>query len=1019
MEEMKATMNQVFTHAPTAQGVYSPQEFNRNTSRLIFNDIIKWTSSESITRKDLIDEISYHILRGLLVRPSVDMTESPIGLASLHGLLPEHTDDLYNIVFHLKLDDTCAAVPVPKSMQPPCVRTETFSKRVCPESPCVIDIKIDKDEYNMFKDIVQQAFKISEEKKLQERLLGIQEQPPDPRHIVRWAAKLNNFICLMESKQLFAKSSLVRGQQLNHLRYIKKCSQSTSALLWREVLTDSMHPEDWVIHTIDNVGTNLFGCNKHSGYLHKESSSPNSSLIKILGAFEHNTDNIPAVVMPTWLPRVEGSPFGERIDAIMFVPSNTRKLMTRLNMIRVARGVKLIQTVNSISLTLQDTSPQQAFSPAGAITLLNSGMFGSGEDNIFDKLPVESKHDLYYFEFEEKVYVVVGIEDSQLETDACRNIGLSQIAKLDMMVPTCGLIESDEEKYGLIPDETHFKNHDGVDYMLKLNQVSSLILKLMQRDVIRVNELVDQLPHGLKSAVIAGSNQAGVATYFNSAQAGFPFHHFDTDGTNLILNKYMIDNYYMQSNVVVHNAIKLFNARILGRNDLTKVRRLDLTYTDAFRRVIPNVVVKNEEGVNTTLHYFGDIPYSALEAPYPHHPGKRVREDYDGYKLFLLNKLLPCLGLTRNPISTLPSSLEDEKEVSKDFGLAELCLDVVLRLRNSDLNEELLNLLNPGFGVIWLSTSIVHSENAIICRVGGYWSIQTNPLMQVVDKSGDTNTVALRTSLHGTRTRFSLNSSSVISNHFSFIKQFNQQTDRILTDSADLMAYSQRLENLSFENYRPRNSLPNVQDRTPEGWIPIICPPFVDKRLFEGMNSPVGRLGTLYRTSKDHKNNFFDNTIPDVKYKTKFTINEIFRRPEFNVNVAMLYEKQVLEHGEFLLCKYLNFNPVAAGHLHAQMANYNRFQATQKKQNLQENVKDDMKNDGNESNISMLTGCAIPKYSYTKTQVLNWTDQLANPSGLKNRTVILDEKSHDWFINGDGTLDKFDQGGIPHSKYVY
>ena len=204
-----------------------------------------------------------------------------------------------------------------------------------------------------------------------------------------------------------------------------------------------------------------------------------------------------------------------------------------------------------------------------------------------------------------------------------------------------------------------------------------------------------------------------------------------------------------------------------------------------------------------------------------------------------------------------------------------------------------------------------------------------------------------------------------------------------------------------------------------DAFVGIIAPPIMDKRHFEGLNSPVGRLGTPYTTPEEHCKRFFGDVDLDVKWKTVYTSNTVFSDPAFNINTTLMYGKQALETNEFFLHKYLYPNPTSTAHLSAQQQHYNRLRIGRSRQGLQQNETMEIHGSLDMSNPSLITGCAIPKYCYTNSESLNSTDQHANPSALKNTSIIFDkEKSWNWFIPSCGTLDKFDQGGVSHNNFT-
>lgn len=335
----------------------------------------------------------------------------------------------------------------------------------------------------------------------------------------------------------------------------------------------------------------------------------------------------------------------------------------------------------------------------------------------------------------------------------------------------------------------------------------------------------------------------------------------------------------------------------------------------------------------------------------------------------------------------------------------------------------LLNFINPGWGINWHMENVVEQEGIIMARPGCYTNVSTLPTT-VKQSHNNINTSNVdyvyqyNTAIH----QMSLNHGAIIDPNAYAIKFITRPTAHRI-GPVDLWTNSynvDKIHSLLYSFEENCNSEEVIAETSP--WIPLITTPFCSTNYWGGTGqSPVGRYNGHYESEEDFHNRFFDLNEMDIRVMDRYTMNPVWINMYLNINTVFLIPPNLFENSRFIFYKYLHFNPISALCVNQIKQNYSR------KNHKNEN--DDFDNFPNSMNTDQHS---IMKYiSASRSIIFNkmcatTTDQLCPAEILEGqrfqRTGVCKNlkninANYDYKISGNGAFEKFDKIGVNHNTF--
>ncbi|KAK3761552.1 hypothetical protein RRG08_010276 [Elysia crispata] len=407
---------------------------------------------------------------------------------------------------------------------------------------------------------------------------------------------------------------------------------------------------------------------------------------------------------------------------------------------------------------------------------------------------------------------------------------------------------------------------------------------------------------------------------------------------------------------------------------------------------------------------------------------------YDN-NLMALNIISAMLNITAPDLKPLVSK-EHEKPFGVDFELVssivenymsknklpfkpEVCAKIYSILDTLTNLEAIayLKYINMGFGVEFLKPEFVQADGMLLCKPSGFSHIGGTPIQtRMKDVSDETQFIKYKSTAHSTTCRQSLGGYPSIMWRNALVNEAQATTtDKVLdpTDHVAVIDYLSYLSTMKTADTRTKTLDPSVKG---DGWWPLFTPPFMDIHTLSKPHSPVGRMGTNYKTPEEHEAMFFDRTVMDCVYPNVYTANTVFSDMRNNINSQFLYSQNLFDNEDCPFYKYLHYNPTAV----------NAIQHCVDSNTRQQNVRMNMARPNeegvdpkNENNISDLTGQAIPKTCWSdmdqKTGVMA-RDDIQKASGYRVDAIITNG-STDFYINDSQFIGKWDCMGV--SQYSH
>ena len=990
-------------------GTISALQDKENTREWLENEITDYLAQKSISRESVEQRVNFIMCNKLIAKKHTRMIENSFGLVACQSMTEEPIEDSFKQVFVYKVDVTDAAHQAYLADQPgPRVKIIDVTRTVTSPGPQCVCIGIDKTVYDRhMTNMKALAGSWISDKKMRVSMGLDPTNPLDDRKLQLARANFRNFMAHIEHQQDAASKALTRGDNVGMLFQILRQAPSVYALNKTPSIQGTRDRSDWAMYMNATVPQLLFALNKTIP-TNQERRWISQGLGDMLCYYDHHTDNDASIESLHGYFSGTGATF-KKPSAILVVTPAIRRLLYKSG-VMCTSYVTMNQVMAVLSLTEEDMHPMRTYAPQQAVTLDRGSYKRDENKQMLKHVQSTPNHRLDYVKVEEKNCVVVAIEDDTFSEHIALDSKMTSVTTFDFMMPT-GVIMSENGRLNTGPSRqtTTFINENGVRYTLGCDSLESFLHVLFTSPgYVRIEGSVSmeepmvfyrmrECPPSSKKRKSKKNKNGGVDDSDNGDDHPSPKQA-------LYRNKYMRDNVFYTDEIMTQNIINL----LLNRTDS---RLLDLFARVGGTRGIetsqPTTVLENMEASRNSLKEdsIGENFISEEEAV--------CSIPVEGY-----NNKHSVLASVRNYMQRrkMPLNEEGEEEIFRLY-------DILHKMTNLEAIP-LLRFMNMGFGIIWIKPEFVQADSMVICRPSGFNHLGGSPHMtKRQDMTDEANTVLYRAQSYSSTNRLSLAKYPAVTvRNAALTNRLSTTTDRIVdpTDEDEVRdgtAWLKAMRNAGVQTKTLGSGGKRISGAN--AWWAMFCQPIMDKSFFESVNSPVGRIGTHFRTLNEFETRFPDRTVMDVKYTNVFTRNKVFGDTKRNINTLILYNGAILEDPDFPLFKYLNYNPLAAASVSALEDTHSKY--VNKITNMTREDHETVLAAGlDETNVSRLLGGAVPKACWSSSDMedgLLVRGDLMTANSYRQNAVITNGDTG-FFVTGIDALEKFDRPGVNNHSFT-
>lgn len=990
-----------------------------NEKQWLRNEIISYSSRPSLTQDDIKRKVEVLMACKLVAKLNNRMVENTFGMALHHAMTEEPISDGFNLLIIYNIDRTDAGRCSYLAQTAPCVNIVNVERKVSPPGSTRVNIRIDKDVFQKM-GLALGAIEGSWLKMKNERLaMGLPAKPPlgDPNLKIA-ESEYQNFMSQIEVRLNAAANSIIRGQNTHSFQLMVDQSPSVTTLPRNTRFKDVMDRRELVRRSISIIPQMSFGINKMAPMRNSDRKSVSMVLHDVLRIFDLHTDNSGAIDgLDGWFDGPK-APF-KKPDVIAFT---TSRVIDRLQLLGVVstEEVNMNQTMTVLTLEDEDMHPMRTVVPQRSVVLKNGSYVRDPDTQLAKKVITTKNHKIEYARVGNRNVVFVPIDDGSMANDIATASHVTTLTNFDFAIPT-GVTFTQHGKtlHGPVRQCTTFANETGARYTLSCDQLKSFFYEFFSDDEPFDCSSFDDIDTALKCMMFYSQKPNEDEEEEQSSEC----HERNCYEEVIEKNELMRDNYYYNNDLMAHNIISIM------------LNRTSPALKSLFDR-------DHKRGSSKKQSKFHDDENEPRKE-YKRHPSKECLINIDNS-----DSRFDQMEATEKPPSTPSDNLQDiekkkhdESEGSDDCDdfNAEVVKAIVknymvtkqMSFNETDFNRiyrvlynlsnhdavEYLGYINTGFGVIWIKPTHVQADGIMFCRPSGYAHFGGTPIQKrMQDLSDESNSLLLQSVAYSTTSRQSIaNYPSLMWNNATYIESVTSTTNKVIdvTDQSEIVDAINSLHAIASADLKKKTFDPEIDGN---GWWPLLCPPFMEMETMSKPFSPLGRMGTQFKTEEEHSRCFTDENIMDAVYPNVFTTNAVHQDMWNNFNTICLYSKELFNNPDFPFYKYIHFNPTADEGIRATEDAITRDNNRRMNMLREDTVGVRVKG---ESSLSDFMGAAIPKTCWSDTElggVMSREDFKAANSYRVN--AILTKGDTSFFINGDDLVGKWDRCGVSEYSFL-
>lgn len=965
----------------------------RNIKEWIENEFTSHATKSSITQSDVAHSVQVLMGNKLVAKMHNRMVENTFGLIFHHAMTEEPIGEDFYLLYLYKVDLTDASAESYLAHAGPNVKIMDVERKISPPAPHCVSIRVNKSLYQKF-SLALKTLAGSWLKKQRERMaLGL---PPkvdtdDPNLLVS-RVEYENFMSQMDIHLSAAANSLIRGDNTNSLFRIIRQSPSVYSLTKTKRFRNVMDRSELVRRMISFVPQLTFGLNKIVPVPNAERSTPHRILGEIMQIFDLHTDNSGAIDgLEGWLEGPK-SPFRKPDVVIVTTDRVIRKLYETGVCVSGEADMKQIMTV--VSLSREDMHPMRTVAPQMSVSFKNGTYVRDQNRQMLKKVHKTPNHKIHYGHLGNSNAVFVSVDDGSFAKDVARDARFTTMTTFDFMMPTgIALTQHGKVLHGPVRQTTTFCNEMGARYTMSCEAMKTFLHSLFSsgNGVYAYGDMEND-----------EDTAEACMMFYKAPKPGQNEEEFG-EGTILIRNEYMRDNYYYNNDLMAMNVISVLQNRtspvlqplLVGEGaGEAPTGEADDELSDYF---------KSGKGKDTDKGGSGPSRKDTDKGVSGGVGGPQNVDDFN-----------------KNLVRAIVQSYMTKKRTPVSEGDFNMVYDILYNMTN-EAAIEYLRYINMGFGVIWVKPEFVQADSMLFCRPSGFAHFGGSPTQsRKKDLSDESQSILYQSMAYSTTSRQSLGGyPSIMWKNAAMIESQATTTDKVvdvLDDSSirDALNYLKTTRMAGVEN---KTFNPSIRG---DGWWPLLAPPFMDIEMFSRPSSPVGRFGTQFLSQELHTSKFTDRQVMDCVHPNVFTTNRVFENMWNNINTLMLYNQDLFRtEPDFPFSKYVNFNPIANASLTAIEEAITRSVNTTV--NMNRDDTDAVEPVGvDESNLSHMLGAAIPKTCYSdsdlEAEVLVRED-LKQANSYRTNTVITNGDTA-FFINGQDFVGKWDRCAVSEYSFL-
>lgn len=941
-----------------------------NTFQWLLNEMISFNSSHTLTHDDISHKIMALMGVKMVAKTNNRMVENVFGLALHHAMTQEPIMENFKLAYIYDVDRTDAGRCSYLSHTAPSVDIVRVERKISSPAPTRVNIRVSKDVYKQIAEGMGAVEGSWLRKKNERAVMGLDAENPlaDPS-LQLAAAEFANFFAHIDVRLEAAANSLTRGQNTQALLLMVDQSPSVTSLPRNTRFKNVMNRKELVRRQLSIIPQMAFGLNKMTPLKNADRNSVSAVIGEIVQIFDLHTEATGAIDgLGGWFDGPK-APF-MKPDIIAFTTGRAIQKMGIMGLVS-SETVDMHQIMTLLTLSKDDIHPMREMVPQKSVTLKN-GSYVRNPDTQLAKREVTTRDiKINYSKVGNKNIVFVPVDDGVATDEMAAASQLTTMTTFDFVIPTgITFTQHGSAMHGPSRQGTTFANELGARYALNCSQVKSVLYDLFSDP---------------KRSTYDGSAFKDLDTALTCMLFYKPAGDEDSDyDFSLERCEMLRDNPFYDNDVMANNIIKL----MLNRTSPSLQPFFELANSGG------KTEIARKELIDLDASGQGSSPPSVAES--------RPSNGQEDFNKDLVKAIVETY-LTQNK---MPFSEEDFNQIYV----------TLYNLKNYDAIE-FLGELNMGFGLFWLRTAHVQADGVLLSRPNGFAHFGGAPMQKRSnDQSDEFNSVLIESVAYSTTSRQSISKyPSVMWNNALFIESCTTTTNKVVnvTDPSCVTDAITELRTTGAAGLVENKTFdPEIKE---DGWWPLFTPPKMDIEAMSKPFSPVGRMGTQFKTLEDHDRGFTDTDIMDAVHPNVYTTNAVHQDMWNNFNVNILYSKDLFDNPDFPFYKYTHFNPTADESLRATEDAITRD--TNRKINIHREDTEGVRVK-EECCLSHVLGAAIPKTCWSDTGLggVMSRDDFRTASSYRVN-AILTKGSTGFYINGDDFTGKWDCRGV--SEYVY
>lgn len=936
------------------QNTLNALDEHENTYQWLHNEVTSFISRPSLNHDDISHKVMALMGAKMVAKTNNRMIENPFGLALHHAMTPEPIMENFRLTYIYDIDRTDAGRCSYLSQTAPSVNILRVERKISSPAPTKVNIRITKDVYKQITQAMGAVEGSWLTQKKERAVMGFDPKNPlDDPNLQLAATEFNNFFAHMDVRLDAAANSLTRGQNTYALLMMVDQSPSVTTLPRNTRIKNIITRKELVRRRLSILPQMSFGLNKMIPQMRADRSSVPNVLGEVLQIFDLHTEATGAIDgLDGWFDG-PNVPF-TKPDVITFT---TRRAIQKLQTLGVAKSVAvdMHQIMTVLTLTKDDVHPMREMVPQRAVTLKNGSYVRNPDTQLAKKVVTTGNTKIDYAKICNKNLVFVPVDDGVAADEMATAAQFTTLTTFDFVIPA-GVIFTQHGKatHGPTRQSTTFANELGARYTLSCDRIKKFLYEFFSDTEL---------------ATYDGSEFKDLDTALGCMMFYKQNNFVDEEDISMLERcEMMRDNRYYDNDVMANNIIHIMMHR-----------------TNPSLKSLFEQPPKRDDGLISCMQ--------------PHD------ESFTGNQKDFNKELVKAI--VNNYMINNKMAFDDA-----DFNNI---YNLLYNLKNFDAIDYLGDI-NMGFGLCFLKTMHVQTDGMMLCRPNGYAHFGGAPMQKRSnDQSDEYNSVLVESVAYSTTSRQSIAKyPSVMWHNAMYIESATTTTDKVV-DVSDYSVITDALNHLrttAVAGLEKKTLDPELKE---DGWWFIFRPTKCDIDVMSKPFSPLGRMGTQFKTEEDHARGFIDTTIMDAIHPNVFTTNAVHQDMWNNFNVNILYKKELFENPDFPFYKYIHFNPISDENLRA------TEDAMARQSDGESNIRrKDTEGVGikGESSLSHVLGAAIPKTCWSDSNLGEIMDREDFKTATSYRVnAILTKGDTAFFINGDDFVGKWDRCGL--SEYTF